>query len=163
MTITISATVTQLVTALAALAAAIVGPWVAYLVAKRSIVSGRRVEWNLELRTTIVEFVTAVWQASSTRAGGAIPESRLGELLERMGSSKAKIELLVNPDEVLHQEFVDSTGALLTVALEYRKARDEDEVTRRQILDRTDIAMENVLALGRKVLKTEWEKAKSFQ
>lgn len=156
MCITIDATDTQFVTALAALAAAaaaFAGPFVGYWAAKRGIRSQARIDWNLELRNSITAVLSAVWQASQAES-----MERLMEDLRRLTREKNNIALLLNPDESLHEELNAAIQALEDVSQELAKARHKDVETKAEIESRQDTALEKVLRFGRAVTKAEWVK-----
>lgn len=100
--------------ALVALVAVIVGPFIAARAAKNQMLGPMRQAWINELRDAISDFVARVEMGQVVTSGLLSDDEtvrhdaavRRREHFERTAQIKARIELLVNPNEAGHQELV---------------------------------------------------------
>lgn len=112
---------TQGLTAAAALAGAIVGPVVAFVIGKRqiraSIVSASRQVWINNLRNDVTELMLLRIEFSALFLPAADGENiictdqgKADSLVDRIRFLLFKIELSLNPEEALHQKLVELLG-----------------------------------------------------
>lgn len=154
----------SLVSALTALVASVIGPFVTIGVAKRqitaSVVSANRHKWIAELRDMVAELIslmTAVlvvrsrWRGPWNRGLGAVAESpALLDKVQRITLVQWKIRLLLNPVEPpsvdLHRCIEDT----------FRMLQDET-------WDEASVAarIEAIARLTQDILKHEWQRVKA--
>jgi hypothetical protein len=154
----------SLVSALTALVASVIGPFVTVGVAKRqiqaSVVSANRHKWISELRDMVAELVslmTAVVVVRSRYKGpwnrglGVLEENpELIDKVERITLVQWKIRLLLNPAEApsleLHQRIWDTFKAL------QQESWDEAALME---------GIESITRLTQDILKHEWQRVKA--
>jgi len=155
----LASAITASLMALVALASAIVGPWVALTIARRQIqanvVSGNRLRWIERLRDETSHFLALVNVVGISNEGyqPLLPEPKAIEYVEQILSRKAVIELLLNPNEKEHNDFLTAVNNLTEHCLsgdaEFGKSQ------RHELSDQ-------VLRLAKPIMKIEWERVKSL-
>lgn len=144
-----------------ALAAVIVGPVIAYLVAKRqivaqtaiayrSVIAPMRQKWINDLRERIAEFIgEAAWiymvhfQGPGAKAVVDVKPKAL-----RMTVLRTQIELMLNPGEEDHQQLVKLIEAVRATAIEDLRVNEFPQ------------SVEALSVCAKKILKTEWKVVK---
>jgi hypothetical protein len=147
-----------IVGAVTALVAVIVGPLVTVYVAKKqissSIVSTNRQKWIDRLRDELAALLKDVQHTPSAYSANSISTSeaiaKYGEITER----SEVIKLLINPNEVDHQELVRliSTASALVISSINQKQGNAEQLQK---------ISQNIVNLSQKILKREWERVKS--
>ena len=147
----------EMVTAITALLAVVVGPLVSICVAKKQInatvLSTSRQEWINKLRNVLAELITIVRHVPPAYAANSITNqeaiSKHGELTEKI----ELVKLLLNSKESDHQELV----RLVTSA----STQVKDAINQRQgNASKLEEAAERVVAQSQIILKREWERVK---
>ena len=147
----------EMVTAITALLAVVVGPLVSICVAKKQInaavLSTSRQEWINKLRNVLAELITIVRHVPRAYAANSITNqeaiSKHGELTEKI----ELVKLLLNSKESDHQELV----RLVTSA----STQVKDAINQRQgNASKLEEAAERVVAQSQIILKREWERVK---
>jgi hypothetical protein len=150
-----SAEWTQIVTAWAALVAALLGPCAGYLAARhqahRSVVSVNRQRWVDELRDELALFFVACaglgQEANPNHPFRSIdPRSAVRSHMTELDRLKSTIELRLNPNEPDHKLLLEQLQDCVDAAI-------NDTAYPR--------AKETALKTAKRVLKKEWEAVKS--
>jgi len=157
---------TEVIVALTALVAVVVGPVVSLHIAKRqfrvsldiakqqfsaSVLSVNRQEWINTLRDEIAELVTEISRFHYAKHL-LEPGSMEGyEWLNEIGKRGAKIQLLINPGEEDHRELVERITKLLLLA---GKPKEEGMPSKL-----SDLSTE-IISKSQEILKREWERVK---
>jgi len=153
----------SLVTALTALAASILGPFVTLSVARRqfkaNVLSTNRQKWIDTFRDRVAELLAVMSAAQVIKRGstedwrgGAGPvndDPALADKLERTFMAVAQIQLLTKALEPEHQALNDAIGAAL------RHLRD-DELWENEL----STQLEEITRLGRGIIRQEWARVK---
>jgi hypothetical protein len=153
----------SLITAMTALVASIMGPLVTLRVARgqlrASVISTNRQKWMETFRDHISELLSLMnaaqlikrYSIESWRGGLGPVQANLGltEKFERAYMALAQIRLLTNTSDPEHQRLNDALETAL-VHLQHDELR-EDEL---------GAAVEEVIALGRTIIRHEWDRVK---
>jgi hypothetical protein len=153
----------SLVSACTALVAAIAGPIVTILVARRqfnaNVLSANRQKWIDSLRDMLAELISlmvailvvkAGWKGNWNKGMGALAaDSSLLSKLERVVLVQWKVRLLINPNETDHLE--------LYRAIELAFKRIQSEETHEA---ESEADIENITRIAQKILKREWQRVK---
>lgn len=147
----------EMVTAITALVAVVVGPLLSVYVARKQIntaaLSKNRQEWINKLRNELAELITIVMHVPPAYAANSITNqeaiAKHGELTEKV----ELVKLLLNPKESDHQVLV----CLITSA----SIQVKDAINQRQgnAVKLEEVA-ERVVKQGQIILKREWERVK---
>jgi hypothetical protein len=147
----------EMVTAITALVAVVVGPLLSIYVARKQInteaLSKNRQEWINKLRNELAELITIVMHVPPAYAANSINNqeaiAKHGELTEKV----ELVKLLLNPKESDHQELV----RLITSA----SIQVKDAINQRQgnAVKLEEVA-ERVVKQAQIILKREWERVK---
>jgi hypothetical protein len=166
-----SATVVQIITAVTALVAVIVGPWQSARTARQQIqagietarrqiraevVSANRQEWINTLRNNLADLLAGlqVWGSPvySERYSEADHKETFRQILER----EAKIRLMLNPTEDDHRKLVGAISDARMTAGENQPPEHDQEV--HQLLASR---IELVIQQSQVIMKREWERVKA--
>lgn len=149
----------QIISALTALVAVIVGPIVTLYVARRqnaaSVLAKNRQEWINTLRKELTEVIVVIRNLETIMRLPAKHRDakRLWELGEEGKFKEARIRLLINPKERDHTELVELIQKALHLAL---KIKDENR-------EQLQIAENEIINKAQTVLKREWERVKALK
>lgn len=160
---TLAAVPLSLITAMTALVASIMSPFVTLRVARRqfraNVISTNRQKWIETFRDRVSELLSLMSAAQiikrqsieSWRGGLGPVQANLGltEKFERAYMALAQIRLLTNVTDLEHQRLNDALAAAL-VHLQHDEPR-EDELA---------ASVEEVIALGRTIIRHEWGRVK---
>ena len=147
----------EMVTAITALVAVVVGPLLSIYVARKQInaaaLSTNRQEWINKLRNVLAELITIIRHVPPAYAANSITGieaiAKHGELTEKV----ELVKLLLNPKETDHQELV----RLVTSA----STQMRDSINQQQgNAVKLGEAAERVVAQSQIILKREWERVK---
>jgi hypothetical protein len=147
----------EMVTAITALVAVLVGPLLSIYVARKQInaaaLSTNRQEWINKLRNVLAELITIIRHVPPAYAANSITGieaiAKHGELTEKV----ELVKLLLNPKETDHQELV----RLVTSA----STQMRDSINQQQgNAVKLGEAAERVVAQSQIILKREWERVK---
>lgn len=149
------------VTALTALATAIVAPLMSFLIARlqirAAVVSANRERWIEALRDSIAEYVALVLTASMVRQAiehdtvKAVSQDRdLRQIVERIVQVKHRILLMISPHERGYLDLCKKVEA------SYESLVSDNPWD----LARTRSEIEAITQLGRNVLMAEWARVK---
>lgn len=144
----------QLITAITALVAVVVGPLVSIYVARReiraSVVSSNRQVWINNLRDTIAEFLAKHAVARNNNFLSHADESSLPRIQEIVWLN-TRIELMINPNEADHARLAalisEMTNTIGRSAAESKGANVNEQRAQ-------------VILLSQTILKREWERVK---
>ena len=148
----------EMVTAITALVAVVVGPLLSIYVARKQInaaaLSTNRQEWINKLRNVLAELITIIRHVPPAYAANSITGieaiAKHGELTEKV----ELVKLLLNPKETDHQELV----RLVTSA----STQMRDSINQQQgNAVKLGEAAERVVAQSQIILKREWERVKT--
>jgi hypothetical protein len=153
----------SLITATTALMASILGPFVTLTVARRqfraNVISINRQKWIETFRDRVSELISLMNAAQVIKRhsveawrGGLGPVQTnlaLTEKFERAYMALAEIRLLTNGSDPEHQRLNDALAAALT-HLQHDELR-QDELA---------ASIEDVIALGRTIIRREWGRVK---
>ena len=155
---------TQVWSMMIALAAVIIGPFVSFQIAKRtiktqlliaeqnvraSVLSRNRQEWINLLRNTIAEYLAVVYMLGDPN----LSNEKAQHLLERLYTAKFRVSLLINPNEPDHRKLDDLLFDFIEKIAAANKPDEEAVLEVRQTL----------VELSQKILKEEWKRVKSLQ
>ena len=147
----------EMVTAITALVAVVVGPLLSIYVARKQInaaaLSTNRQEWINKLRNVLAELITIIRHVPPAYAANSITGieaiAKHGELTEKV----ELVKLLLNPKETDHQELV----RLVTSA----STQMRDSINQQQgNAVKLGEAAERVVAQSQIILKRDWERVK---
>ena len=145
---------TEKITALIALLAVVVGPFVAIIVARwqirATVVSSNRQNWINDLRERISEFITLAHTIIIKRQTMAQTEEPLTHDYHSIYRLSNIIELMLNPKENEHT-------ILLKLILGTLAATSANLETASPVIIKNT---EQILVLSKQILKKEWEKVK---
>lgn len=156
---------TQLWSMIIALAAVIVGPFVSFFIAKRTIqtqlliaeqsvkadvLSSNRQDWINRLRDNVSEYLGMV----VFLADKDIPTDKFEDLIGKCFVTRARILLMLNPDKPDHVLLSDLLGDLAEFA-----RKPFDIVNGRTWAE----ARQNTIDVTRRILKREWENVKAVR
>jgi hypothetical protein len=153
----------SLVTAMTALVASIMGPFVTLQVARRqfraNVISTNRQKWIETFRDRVSELLSLMNAAQIIKRhsieswqGGLGPvQSNLGltEKFERAYMALAEIRLLTNASDLEHQRLNEALAAALA-HLQHDELRNEELAA----------SVDDVIALGRTIIRHEWGRVK---
>jgi hypothetical protein len=153
----------SLVSALTALVASMVAPFVTLAVARRqfaaTVISANRQRWVIMLREHVAEFLAILAAVSVFKADWKQPwdkglpvihaDPAKLDKVERMVLVFWQIRLLLNPTEADHQQLV----AAVETAIEHMRAEDAGE-------EQTRADIEAIARISQGILKREWERVK---
>ena len=153
----------SLITAMAALVAAIMSPYVSLSVARRqfqaNVISTNRQKWIETFRDRVSELLSLVNAAQVIKRhsieswlGGAGPvQANLGlaEKFERAYKALAEIRLLTYASDPEHHQLNDAVATALA-HLQHDELRDDELAA----------SVEDVIALGRTIIRHEWGRVK---
>lgn len=153
----------SLITATTALVASIIGPIVTLSVARgqfrANVISTNRQKWIETFRDRVSELLSLMNAAQVIKRhsidswrGGLGPVQAnlsLAEKFERAYMALAEIRLLTNASDVEHQRLNDAVATALT-HLQHDDLRDDELAA----------SVEEVIALGRTIIRHEWGRVK---
>lgn len=147
----------EMVTAITALVAVVVGPLLSIYVARKQInsaaLSTNRQEWINKLRNVLAELITIIRHVPPAYAANSITGkeaiAKHGELTEKV----ELVKLLLNPKETDHQELV---GLVTSASTQMRDAINQQQGNAMKLGE----AAERVVAQSQIILKREWERVK---
>ena len=153
----------SLITATTALVASIMGPFVTLRVARRqfraNVISSNRQKWIETFRDRVSELLSLMnaaqlikrYSVESWQGGLGPVQADLGltEKFERAYMALAQIRLLTNASDLDHQRLNDALATALA-HLQHDELR-EDELA---------ASVEDVIALGRTIIRHEWGRVK---
>ena len=153
----------NLITAATALVASIMGPFVTLAVARgqfrASVISTNRQKWIETFRDRVSELLSLMSAAQVLKRhsieswqGGLGPVQAnlaLTEKFERAYMALAEIRLLTNTSDPEHQRLNDALAAALA-HLQHDELRDDELAA----------SVEEVIALGRVIIRHEWRRVK---
>lgn len=160
---TIAAFPLSLITATTALVASIMSPFVTLRVARRqfraNVISTNRQKWIETFRSRVSELISLMNAAhvikrhsvESWRGGLGPVQANLGltDKFERAYMALAEIRLLTNASDLEHQRLNEA----LATALAHLQ---HDELRERELAE----SVEDVIALGRTIIRQEWGRVK---
>jgi hypothetical protein len=152
-----------LITAIAALVAAILSPFVSLVIARRqfqaNVISTNRQKWIETFRDRVSDLLSLMnaaqlikRQSIESWQGGAGPvqaNSSLTEKFERAYKALAEIRLLTNTSDPEHQHL----NAAIAIALGHLQ---HDDLRDRELT----ASVEDVIVLGRTIIRHEWSRVK---
>ena len=152
----------SLITAMTALVASVMGPLVTLSVARRqfraNVISTNRQKWIETFRDRVSELVSLMNAAQLIKRhsaeawrGGVGPAASLGvtDKFEKAFMALSEIRLLTNVSDSEHQQLNEALAAALA-HLQHDELRDEE----------LDASVEEVIALGRTIIRHEWGRVK---
>ena len=143
------------VSALVALVSATLGPWLSWKIAKGQAISTlrstSRQQWLDALRNEVADYLGVLTEGGMKRISGELSVPDMHKLARELAQRLAKIELLLNPTEELH----DRLCWLLKEAHSETWSPDV-QPDLEQVRVRTDEALD----VCKQILKTEWDRAK---
>ena len=152
----------SLITASTALVASVMGPIVTLNVARRqfraNVISTNRQKWIDTFRDRVSELLSLMNAAQLIKRhsadvwrGGVGPAASLGvtDKFEKAFMALSEIRLLTNPLDTEHQLLNDALAAALA-HLQHDELRDEE----------LESSIEDVIALGRTIIRHEWARVK---
>ena len=152
----------NLITAATALVASVMGPLVTLSVARRqfraSVISANRQKWIETFRDRVSELVSLMNAAQLIKRhsaeawrGGVGPAASLGvtDKFEKAFLALSEIRLLTNASDPEHQRLNEALAAAL-LHLQHDELREEE----------LDTSVEEVIALGRTIIRHEWSRVK---
>jgi hypothetical protein len=145
--------VTQLITAITALAAVIVSPLIALYVSRLqfrgSVISNNRQQWINTLRDTIAQFLAKQQATRSRFDAKTLPHAEFLEHYEKAARLAYKIYLLLNPKESDHAELATCIARMLGSVDRSSDPSFDFNAALGQVLD-----------LSQEILKREWTRVK---
>ncbi len=149
------AALAAVISALVALVSAIIGPFVSWNIAKKQITttlrSTSRRDWIDTLREEVAEIAGLVQEAGIKRVGRNLTDSDIDEFARRISRKLTKIELLLNPNEDLHNRLVYLLREVLAEVWKPGKTPDAEKT--RELHD-------SILKVSKEILKAEWDRVK---
>lgn len=149
--------IAAVISACVAFASAVISPLVSLKIAKRQInastLSGNRQEWINTLRGEVSGFVSIITLLGALRSGGykSVTSDQANQYGREAMERKAKIELMLNPTEELHNELL---GAIETAVTYTIHAESEPTAAdQRRCVDK-------ILKISKTILKQEWVRVK---
>ena len=152
----------SLITATTALVASIMGPFVTLSVARRqfqaNVISTNRQKWIEVFRDRVSELLSLMNAAQLIKRhsadawrGGVGPAASLGvtDKFEKAFMALSEIRLLTTSSDPEHQRLNDALASALA-HLQHDELREEELVA----------AIEDVIALGRRIIRQEWARVK---
>jgi hypothetical protein len=152
----------NLITASTALVASIMGPLVTLTVARRqfraNVIATNRQKWIDEFRDRVSELLSLMNAAQLIKRhsedawrGGVGPAASLGvtDKFEKAFMALSEIRLLTNASDPEHQRLNDALATAL-VHVQHDELREEE----------LDASIEEVVALGRTIIRQEWGRVK---
>lgn len=150
------AALAAVISALVALVSATVGPFVSWKFAKKQIAStlrsASRRDWIDTLREEVAELLGLMWDASARRVGGTLDSPSVDEFSRAISKKLAKIELLLNPNEELHNRLVWLIRETLAEVWNPEKTPYPERA--RELTD-------SIVQSSKEILKAEWDRAKA--
>jgi hypothetical protein len=148
----------EILTALTALCAVLLGPLVSLHVVRREfaaqVLSGNRQDWINTLRERLAALIGFVAHYAATKAAGQLDDVKALALQERAYGLWAQITLMINPAERDHVELVNRAETTLHHLFSSPQGIDANEV--KKLLD-------GVTRQSQTILKREWERVKKGQ
>jgi hypothetical protein len=152
----------SLITATTALVASVMGPLVTLTVARRqfraNVISTNRQKWIDEFRDRVSELLSLMNAAQLIKRhsagawrGGVGPAASLGvtDKFEKAFMALSEIRLLTNASDPEHQRLNEALAVALA-HVQHDDLRDEE----------LDAAIQEVIALGRTIIRHEWSRVK---
>jgi len=147
----------EMVAAITALVAVVVGPLLSIYVARKQInaaaLSTNRQDWINKLRNVLAELITIVRHVPPAYAANSITNqeaiAKHGELTEKV----ELVKLLLNPKESDHQELV---RLVMSASTQVKDAINQRQGNALKLGE----AAERVVAQSQIILKREWERVK---
>jgi hypothetical protein len=141
-----------IIPAITTIAGAVIGAAIAYLVGrqqfKANVVSANRQTWINALRDTVSEYQSSVNGMTVFLSAGKYNTSEFHERFDRLEFLRAKIKLLINPNEADHQKLVEIVSG-------QKPGQLTDEELSRMIASQNELTV-----VTQKILKREWERVK---
>ena len=141
--------------ALVALVSATLGPWLSWKIAKRQAVSTlrstSRQQWLDTLRNEVADYHGMLYESGMRRTSGELSVTDMHNLARELAQRLAKIELLLNPKEDLHNR-------LCWLLKEAHSETWSPDV--QPDLERVRVRTDEALDVCKQILKTEWDRAK---
>ncbi|WP_341304269.1 hypothetical protein [Pseudomonas sp. TMP25] len=156
---------TEVIAALTALAAVVIGPVVTWKVAKSQInahvVSTNRQAWINELRDTLALFVRDAYSVKQGYSAGIVSKNDAFARFEEMVLAKHKIELMLNSNESEHQELL----RLLNSSIEYVREALSCIYSEKEYSNNKNrlTAIRAITPIAQKILKSKWIRVKQGQ
>ena len=148
----------QFISALTALAAVVIGPFVTIYVAKRQIkantITGYRQKWIDNLRDELASLIGTISTDGMLNASSVCTENEKINSFEKLLQISSRIELLLNPLEPDHAE-------LLRLVRKACQTPSSSKATAQNV-DEQGQFMREMLDKSKEVLKREWERVKRF-
>ena len=146
----------QIITAVTALAAVILGPLVSIYVVRvqvrASVVSANRQVWINTLRDTIAEYLAKQAMARNLNHLEHADNQSLSRI-EEMLRLNTKIELLANPNEDDHAKLIQLICDLTNTTNRTNAVSDSE----------IDASREKIISISQSILKREWTCVKKFK
>jgi len=146
--------IAQIITAVIALVAVIVGPIVSIYVVRRqiraSVVSGNRQAWINNLRDAIADYLTKQAMVRIFNSESYADSSSLPRIEETVRLAN-RIELLVNPKESDHAELVVLIGKMTSTMNAQNEANKGFDVNAHS---------RKIIELSQSIFKREWDRVK---
>lgn len=152
----------SLITATTALVASIMGPFVTLAVARRqfraNVLSANRQKWIDTFRDRVSELISLMnaaqlikrHAAEAWRAGfGPVGSLSVADKFEKAFMALSEVRLLTNASDPEHQRLNEALAAALT-HLQHDELREEE----------LGAAVEEVITLGRSIIRHEWGRVK---
>lgn len=147
--------VPQIVTALTALAAVVLGPLVSIYVVRRQfaaqVLSTNRQQWINALRDRLSKLIGFISHYSATKATSQLQDEKVLELHKTAYENWAQVVLLINPKEQDHVQLVEQIESLLSFLFSSPLAGNPEEIRSR---------LAPLIHQSQTVLKREWERVK---
>lgn len=144
----------QVITAITALVAVVVGPLVSIWIARRqiraSVISPSRQAWINSLRDAITDYLAKQQIARNQNYFSHADAASLPRI-EEIVRLNTRIELLINPNEADHARLAEMVSEMTNTT--NRSAADAKGVD-------IDRQRAEVIALSQSILKREWERVK---
>ena len=160
-----SSDVLAMLSAIAAILAVVVGPVVAFLIARNQRISESRQNWLDSLRDELASLLAIqerVWQeVGSPKA----PINRVSfhDAFQEISRRENRIQLLLNPDEPLHQELMQAINAYTCLWVTLIEVNRLDLVKTPPTHEQVLAADRKVVEVGQQVIKEVWTKVKGFR
>ncbi|HEY2598226.1 MAG TPA: hypothetical protein VGJ79_07075 [Candidatus Dormibacteraeota bacterium] len=152
----------SLVTAATALVASVMGPLVTLTVARRqfqaNVIATNRQKWIDEFRDRVSELLSLInaaqlikrHSAQSWRGGvGAAESLGVADKFEKAFMALSEVRLLTNASDPEHQRLNDALASALE-HVQHEELRDVE----------LDVCIDDVIALGRTIIRQEWGRVK---
>lgn len=152
---------TEIITALAALCAVILGPLVSIYVVQRqtraTVLSGNRQQWINNLRDELALMVSETTKFGNLAISGTTSDKEVQNQIVMLDRLRTKIRLMLNPYEEDHRNLnlLIGQGLALVSTTALHKKPNFPEI----IADNN----EKIINLSQEILKTEWKRVKRIE